>query len=1106
MARFNVLDPNHSLLNPHFLEASAGTGKTFAIEHIVTRLVLDERLEALGSDILVVTFTRASTRELKVRIRENLLDVLSQIKNNQVKLEYLQLYQNEERRKKAIKKIEKVLSEYDLMEIYTIHGFCHQMLKEYPFEAKVDLQSGKDSLYTENEIYEIAVLDFLRAGLEPKYFHKNQIKKILKKQRYDASKLSSLIISYLKKNSHIETPEFFEDLKMKAQELFKLFSKSYSGASFISDFYDMSLLFKGLCNVKKEIHPTFIDQVNFFAAFLDEKICSDEFFSQLFTYDDYFYEAFTEENLKKNAKVSFEDLKNKNQLINFSESLNSLFFLAREVNYQILSMAYLCQEKIEKELQEKGIVPADFFLKIVKERLGETDFYNKVRGRYKAALIDEFQDTDPTQWEIFKKLFVEQRVDFPLFLVGDPKQSIYGFRNADLPTYLEALGCFSKQQKYTLDTNYRSEPQLIEALNSLFTFSDRWLCDKKELSYEVVKPSPFGKNTYFLDDKGPLHFLFSEVCGKGMKDGGLKEAEEISFFPFIAKEIKSFIHLGYSYENFAILIRDKFQGERLERYLKKEKIPFQASVKIPLKETQAFAFFEALAEALCHIDQAGVVKQLLISPVIGLSHRHFDKEGEFSIFLKALSLLKKGAEIFEEKGFLEFWRYFLDISFLDDGVTLQKDLLERKEKEAYFDLMQIADLIVGRHQRKLISQQELKNLLIRIKQEDPQEDGALCRRADTESVGVHIMTIHKSKGLEFQIVFALGLCVKGNLSLEVIKTKKNAKFSLEMLDENDPAHQETLRGENLEKMRQLYVALTRAKKRVYIPYFFSESASKTLSPIELFCRTSFSHHGNFTKESFIDSLAGAKELGITFSFEKHDQEGRFFSHQNESVILTPPNPFQKNYSDRFVSSFSSMQKQSHHSSLEPKSAPVIPSSGLIGEIFHSLFEKIFERGLYQLKSNQPIIALVKQECAFTPLEGLENNVLELIEDVLKKPLNFKDGSLTLSQLPFGQLTTEMEFLLQNEGEFFKGVIDLFFAYEGRYFLLDWKSNHLDSYATAFLIECMNKHSYYDQAHLYINAAKKYLEKKGVDKNLFGGMFYVFIRGVKNEGEGIIYIK
>src|SRR5438105_10454959 len=117
-------------------------------------------------------------------------------------------------------------------------------------------------------------------------------------------------------------------------------------------------------------------------------------------------------------------------------------------------------------LSEEEFLNPDMILERMKESLKNGEFLNAVKGKYKSAIVDEFQETDAIQWEIFQNLFSDVQA---LYLVGDPKQSIYRFRNADVYTYLKAKDFLGPDNVYHLDTNYRSSPQLVSALNALFS-------------------------------------------------------------------------------------------------------------------------------------------------------------------------------------------------------------------------------------------------------------------------------------------------------------------------------------------------------------------------------------------------------------------------------------------------------------------------------------------------------------------------------------------------------------------------------------------------------------------------------------------------------------
>ncbi len=140
MQRFDVLSRNLSVFEQRFLEASAGTGKTFAIEHLVIRLLLESEHPLSLEEILVVTFTRAATRELRMRIRSNLERILQDLKSEKGSFDYVQaiIEKGKGATGAAKRRVEDALACFDRAAIFTIHGFCYQMLKEFAFEAHLD--------------------------------------------------------------------------------------------------------------------------------------------------------------------------------------------------------------------------------------------------------------------------------------------------------------------------------------------------------------------------------------------------------------------------------------------------------------------------------------------------------------------------------------------------------------------------------------------------------------------------------------------------------------------------------------------------------------------------------------------------------------------------------------------------------------------------------------------------------------------------------------------------------------------------------------------------------------------------------------------------------
>ena len=1109
MPKFDVLDPLHPVVQPHFLEASAGTGKTFSIEHLVARLFLDTNINLEPSSILIVTFTRASTRDLKVRIRQNILDIFHILKEKKsTPFRYLQpLLEEDQKRLLAAKRLENVLATFDEMEIFTIHGFCRKMLQEYPFEATIGLSQENAVSTSLSSLHHEIILDVLRVCLDEKKFHVKQLQKLLSMVKLDLDQLVLKISKLASSEIAIEPPLSYAKLLEKLDTFIETSAQYYEKVSFEDEYLQVASHFKGLANTKKELHPHFLEQAKFFAQRFENKISSEQLFDKLLKEKSYFFEYLNVSQLKKNAKMSFEELHKQTQILSVSEVLMQLFEHALNTHGILLHVAYLCQEALQRITQEQGLVSPDYFLTMMQQKLLNPAFLDKVQKRYQAALIDEFQDTDPVQWSIFEKIFVENRQGFPLVLVGDPKQSIYGFRNADLPTYLRAKNSFLENQRFTLDTNYRSEPQLIEALNTLFSLNPGWLCHQGSLVYENVKSSAFAKNTPWTDGKKALHFFMAETEETRYFSSALKAAEEDVFFPCIAQEIHNLIEQGFAYEDMAILVRDRYQGDRLERFLKQQKIPYMATARVALRDCKSFSFFKLLLQILGS-NQPGLCKQLFAHPLMGFSHHALKQATPGSAYIFGLEALKKLIRVYESSGFLTFWQDFLQTRFTPSGQSFEKELLSKGLSQEYFDLVQLGDLLVEKQHQTALSHQELWMLFQQIENADPDEDPLVCRRASCDSSAVVVMTIHKSKGLEFKVVFSLGTCACSVDRSEIVKSKQESRQTLQVFDDNNPEHHKALEQEQMEKMRHLYVAFTRAKQRLYVPYLFFENPQAAgLSALDMFFRKSFSEQGVFNKNSCLDKLKTLCPQHISYSFEKPC--ALVCKKEEKEIEIKKPCKFPKNFKEIVAHSYSSMSVKEGFKSQSKAPGPLegqMPSSAEVGEIFHKILEKVFERGLHLHKTFEALEALVKQETAYSCLKEFNDQVIGILKKLLTSSFSCHGSIFCFKDLPLSCVTTEMEFLLQEKDRLYTGVIDLFFKWQGKYFLVDWKSNYLgpdaDSYELCQLEKCMQENNYHTQASLYIQAAKAFLEKKEGHADSFGGMMYIFLRGLEHKSQGV----
>ncbi len=786
MSSFDILAPETPIFGNRFLEASAGTGKTFTIEHLVVRLLKEGDLKL--DQILVVTFTRAATRELKMRIRSKLKDV-----------------------------------DFEDAQIFTIHGFCQKMLTEFAFEAGVDLS------------YEIL----------SRKEEKEKVRAYLRKKDWDLEEWRSLLKS----------------CRGEVEAVFKKVMES---------------------------------------------------------------------------------------------------------------------EEWKKERKKDSFLSPDDILVEMERAVQNSVFVGHVREKYRAVIVDEFQDTDPIQWKIFETLFLQAGLK-AFYLVGDPKQSIYAFRKADIYTFLKAKDHF--EEVFSLETNYRSEPGLLDGLNRLFCKKD-WIdlpALQTTLSVPIAKTvkTGFAGEVSFFSAKGHL--------GRGKKWPSL-DMEENYFFPYIVQEIED-------PQKTAILVKDRYQAMRVKHFLQRYDIPCSVRRGTLLSDTAAYAALKDLLIAALDPFDIGSVKKAVFGPLI--SQQWSEEAADHFLELH---------EILKEKGFAAFFSAFV----------------KAFDIEVDFDLRSISE--------KLMEEKQTDRLLTYLENLCEEEEEAPRGHHD----GVQIMTVHASKGLEFETVFALGVASR-------------------TYEENDHPEEH-----DAEKMRQLYVAMTRAKKKLHVPIAYDLDDKKLklgqASPIELFLQRT---------EANVSSV----ELNThIFSLKKFHRTTQPLPEIPPPRIATPS----------WLRSFSALLQKTS-SDISPPS-DILPPGAETGVIIHTIFEKAFY---------VPIPQLVVEEVKGTHLQGWEKTIEEIVEKTLDLPL---DG-FTLRDVSIHKMLPELEFVFAHQENLIKGFIDLCFEHQGKYYFLDWKTNWLENYSPEKLTGAMRHGDYFFQGEIYATALKRYLKDR-----TFGGAFYIFVRG------------
>jgi len=485
-----VYDFNQIDLTRHgLIEASAGTGKTYTIENLVVR-ILKERDDVGLENILLVTFTEKAASELKIRIREKLEGELNNSKDQA----------------KASKKLRDALDAFDKAPIHTIHGFCQTVLRDFAFENSAPFQI---EVINDAPLFETLLKEQMRK--EWPEIYGDHLKELLEISRFNQKKGSLLdtIINLAQSLHRAAGDRLLPDLR---------------GRSFRE--------------IKEEIASSCME--------IKVLVGSDGEFSR--RYAQLNFNAGARKNILKNIVVPVEDHFDKAEEGKFDicalsdlmagvgdaksggrrgleclvpkkwnkggrnlevcPNLEALKHKLEKLNIRLNELQYTLpveaihrlQDDVRRTKQGHGWISYYDMLSLVEKALysdNSSNLLGKLRNRFKVAFIDEFQDTDPVQWRIFRKIFIDNRdsdLQNLLFVIGDPKQAIYSFRGADVYVYLSARNEMERLEKkgraglYSLSVNWRSQPELITAFNTLFCgeawFKPQALAGEFEIGYQ----------------------------------------------------------------------------------------------------------------------------------------------------------------------------------------------------------------------------------------------------------------------------------------------------------------------------------------------------------------------------------------------------------------------------------------------------------------------------------------------------------------------------------------------------------------------------------------------------------------------------------------------
>ena len=1159
----------------NLVEAAAGTGKTWAITSLYLRLLLEHRLTV--SNVLVVTYTRAATRELRVRIRKRLRQALNAFESGLVNGDAVLQAQLENcvDHTQVVGYLRRALADFDEAAIFTIHGFCQRVLADCAFESSMPFES--ELLVDESETLDEVVNDFWRREIYP---------------------AGCLWVSWLQ-NRGVSTPDDLLDM------LINLTGKPYLKIEPLPEptrqtsFEDaLQETFKRVASLWATERATVVtiletdpglNRRSYPLRRVPEWVGQMDVLFAGSTFDFHQWracKAFTrfqasilssDKSLRKGAKAPqlgffdacdelaecFKDLDHvyENQYATWRRNLFD--YVTNELPRRKAERHQLSYDDLLVNLQTALSGP------------GGQALAERLRCDYAAVLLDEFQDTDPVQYDIFRTIYAG--TEQPVFMVGDPKQSIYSFRGADIFAYLGARA--DATCKYTLDRNHRSVPGLVNAVNALFRQrqnSSAFLFDDIQFN-PAVASADVSELSEHNEDVMPL--VIWPVLRQGSDKPVPKYRATATCAEAVAAETVRLLSMPAKLgdrllapSDIAILVRTHHEGRAVEEALRDVQVPTVRLVQESVYATEEAMELERILAAVAQPTREPLVRAALVTDLLG-----YDVDD--------ISSLSEGGRPWDDRletfhRYHERWRkagfmcMFRDLAATES--IFQRLLGDVQGERRATNLLHLAERIeamFGRHH-------DIPTVLkwfSAVRDRPPLGDEESLLRLESDQDRVRIATLHASKGLQFPVVF-LPFAWGGGL-----RTPRREQFIFHGVGQPHQAtvdfgsakfeeHLSQACNEELaENLRLLYVGLTRAQSRCYIAWgAVNEAGTSALAwllhrplrdPAVDDSDALANHFSSLTDDDLMAALGNLTTLAsghITVAeLPVVDTESLHLGATRSGKLMA--RDAQRRVTQAWqLTSFSALTT-GHDTDLPDHDARIIGTIPFDDKSPTGIFA--FPRGpragtcLHQIFEEIDFVATKETARQATVKRALEAHgfashwvdvVDTMVEKVLRTPLD-DSGSLYLSPVKRSCRVDEMAFYfpllelraadlrrllskhnfggnnITPEGiaqidfkpvsGFMHGYIDLVFETDGRFYIADYKSNHLgnhvDDYRPEALATAMVHQQYTLQYLVYTLAVHRFLGQRvaGYDYDRhFGGVYYLFLRGMDpaRGGNGVFF--
>lgn len=1128
------------------IEASAGTGKTYTLEHLIVEILLAKRVPI--TEVLVVTFTEKATGELRARVRhmlQHLLDLRPEDgADASVPDERCWVIGDEER-----KLLHEALAAFDSATICTIHSFCRSVLTENAFANQ---RLFDEELVDGREVFGSAFKDALREEFA-REGESRELLRLFLEQGGGLDALEETLYRCFDQKARIEPaddPERYErliaacGLDDRAVAQVRLDAKTHRSRK--KDF-DGSLdaILAAVADCKA-------------ATGLDGRLAAFEQLRPDSKPVKYVLEVL--ENLPEGTRgrALFEPLLALVEATPTARSIVATRFLP--------SVA----ERVARGKRDSGQFDFGDMLSLVRESLEGPHgaaLVELLRSRYRFALIDEFQDTDETQWAIFRKLFFDSEGRCLLYLIGDPKQAIYGFRGADVNTYLAArwtvLG--SGGARVVIDRNFRSTADLIDGYNAILDQG----ASEPFFTGEIRYDEPVACGNSKLAATGPDGEPVAPVHVFELQDQ--KSVAQAAVLPLlgarIAQEIKRLIDperpaLRFDRDDgkgprpvccrdIFILARTGNELRGLAGALREAGIDHAFYKQEGLFQTEEAEHIQDLLEAIAEPGDPSKRLRAWMTPFFGLQLHELAGAGD----LEDHPLVKRLLGWKEEADKRRYERLFSRI--LDESGVVRREILVGDGERALTNYLHLFELLLEELGRSRQTLPELAAGLraLRDGRRKPKHESGNVQRLESERDAVQLLTTHVSKGLEAPVVFLIGGLSKLGDSDGCVFHDDEGHRVLYLAKPSSALAARVAAESEQEDERLLYVALTRAKARLYLPMYCAVGEDGPERPKRL--------DGCYRKIN--DRLMAIQAEALP----EHERLFVFDRLEPEQLIadggeldLRPlaslePRPELVEQVDRsgerealrdkhagyFVTSYSRMGKGSgadddreeranEDRAYVPPGPEELPGGANTGNYLHELLAELPTGSAAQAADPEAFGERPEVKRLFETLgrrygiaARFEPHARRLVHAALTAKLELGGRRLegisrarrVLREMEFFFPVPEASHPLLSQPKpgrvrpfeirrgFVKGYVDVLFEHEGLAYFGDWKSDSLPSFEPASL-EAHVERDYRVQAKLYTLALVKMLGLRAEADydGRFGGLLYVFLRGLKTAGEGIYF--